>query len=330
MLCECGVTHIGFPLRLSYHREDLTDRQVREIVQALPRNVAKVLITYLRPPEEIAKLADYIGADTVQLHATPTAETLRQLRSISPGLQIIRSLIVGASDPAMLASEALSQADLVDFFLTDSYDPTTGASGATGKAHDWKISQFLCSHVGRPLILAGGLNPRNVRQAIREVGPAGVDAHTGVESPNGCKDPQLVEAFVREARLGFSGGSLGKRLIDPMSKRSSKKATAWDEVYALVREVPRGRVTTYGQISGLLEGRLSARAVGWAMHVCPADVPWHRVVNSQGGYSAERLPHVPEGLQKALLAAEGVSFKTDGHVDLKACRWRKKQGTEGT
>ena len=98
--------------------------------------------------------------------------------------------------------------------------------------------------------------------------------------------------------------------------------SAWHAVYAIVREVPRGRVTTYGEISRRLEGCLSARAVGWAMHVCPSDVPWHRVVNASGGCSTDRLPHVPQGLQKALLKAEGVKFRKNGVVDLKKCLWK--------
>ncbi len=100
--------------------------------------------------------------------------------------------------------------------------------------------------------------------------------------------------------------------------------SAWDAVYAIVKEVPPGRVTTYGQISKLLDGRLSARAVGWAMHVCPPDVPWQRVVNASGGCSTDELPHVPAGLQKALLKAEGVKFRKNGCVDLKACLWKKR------
>ncbi|MFB3905700.1 MAG: MGMT family protein [Acidobacteriota bacterium] len=95
--------------------------------------------------------------------------------------------------------------------------------------------------------------------------------------------------------------------------------SAWEAVYAIVREVPPGRVTTYGEISKQLEGRLSARAVGWAMHVCPADVPWHRVVNATGRCSTDRLPHIPPGLQKALLKAEGVKFRKNGAVDLATC-----------
>jgi methylated-DNA-protein-cysteine methyltransferase-like protein len=78
---------------------------------------------------------------------------------------------------------------------------------------------------------------------------------------------------------------------------------------------------TYGQIAALLEHGLSPRAVGWAMHGCPANVPWQRVVNASGGCSTERLPDAPPGLQRALLAAEGVAFRDNGTLDLASYRW---------
>jgi methylated-DNA-protein-cysteine methyltransferase related protein len=77
---------------------------------------------------------------------------------------------------------------------------------------------------------------------------------------------------------------------------------------------------TYGQIALLLEP-LSARAVGWAMNSCPEDVPWHRVVNSRGGCSTDRLPHVPTGLQRSLLEREGVEFRSNGCLDLSRYLW---------
>jgi methylated-DNA-protein-cysteine methyltransferase-like protein len=78
---------------------------------------------------------------------------------------------------------------------------------------------------------------------------------------------------------------------------------------------------TYGQISVVVESRLSPRAVGWAMHGCPPNVPWHRVVNASGGLSTERMPDVPAGLQRALLEAEGVLFRGNGTLDLDHYRW---------
>jgi methylated-DNA-protein-cysteine methyltransferase-like protein len=73
---------------------------------------------------------------------------------------------------------------------------------------------------------------------------------------------------------------------------------------------------TYGQIAALLGPRLSPRAVGWALHGCPQDVPWQRVVNAAGGVSTERLPDLPPGLQRALLEQEGVVFDDAGRCDL--------------
>jgi methylated-DNA-protein-cysteine methyltransferase-like protein len=97
--------------------------------------------------------------------------------------------------------------------------------------------------------------------------------------------------------------------------------SAYDQVYRLVRRIPRGRVMTYGQIANLMARRLSPRAVGWAMHGCPGDVPWQRVVNASGGCSTERLPDMPGGLQQHLLQEEGVEFRKSGTLNLDIYRW---------
>jgi len=78
---------------------------------------------------------------------------------------------------------------------------------------------------------------------------------------------------------------------------------------------------TYGQIATLLGSRLSPRAVGWAMHGSPRGVPWHRVVNASGGCSTDRMPDIAPGLQRALLEAEGVTFRPGGTLDLTRHRW---------
>jgi len=100
-----------------------------------------------------------------------------------------------------------------------------------------------------------------------------------------------------------------------------ERKSAWDAVHKLVRRIPRGRVMTYGQIATLIENRLSARAVGWAMHGCPEGVPWQRVINAAGRCSTDRIPDIPEGLQRAMLESEGVSFRENGSVDLTRYRW---------
>jgi len=110
------------------------------------------------------------------------------------------------------------------------------------------------------------------------------------------------------------------------TKKTTKKAktggAVFARVHALVRRIPRGRVATYGQLSELLDGRLSAAAVGWALRAAPEALPWHRVINARGTCStdAER-----PGLQRALLEAEGVAFDREGRLDLARYQWRPKQ-----
>ena len=92
-------------------------------------------------------------------------------------------------------------------------------------------------------------------------------------------------------------------------------------VFRLVREVPRGRVVTYGQVAALLGHPRAARAVGYAMRHCIEGVPWHRVVNAQGKIS----PRPSEGhrLQRVLLEREGVRFDREERIDLDAFGWRE-------
>jgi len=94
----------------------------------------------------------------------------------------------------------------------------------------------------------------------------------------------------------------------------------FERVYALVRQVPAGRVVTYGQVACALGSPGAARTVGWAMRACPADVPWHRVVNGQGAVTARgRL--VGAAVQRALLEEEGVEFDHRGRIDLAKNEW---------
>ncbi len=101
---------------------------------------------------------------------------------------------------------------------------------------------------------------------------------------------------------------------------------AFEEVYAVVRRIPRGRVMNYGQIAGFIRHPLSARAVGWAMQQCPQSIPWQRVVNAQGGISTENMTD-PPGLQRLLLQSEGVHFNESGKLSMSRYRWNpaKKQ-----
>ncbi len=203
MLQQCGIKYIGFPLRLPVHREDLSEEEAARIIQSLDSSVHGVLITYLEDPAEILQLSLALGVRIVQLHGVIHPNQLMEIKRLAPDLTVVKSLVVGFHDESVLRSMIKELEKSVDAFITDTFDPETGAAGATGKTHDWKVSRRLVEASERPVILAGGLTPQNVRRAILEVRPAGVDCHTGVEDASGRKSRDRVEAFISEARAGF-------------------------------------------------------------------------------------------------------------------------------
>lgn len=207
MVAACGADWIGIPLRLPVHREDVTDAEAAAVCRTLPPGAAPVLITYLDTAGAVIELARLLGVRIVQLHGPVPLAQLRALRAADPLLTIVKSLVVAADNADALAAEARQAAPWVDAFITDTFDPATGASGATGKTHDWRVSRRLVETSARPVILAGGLHPANVAAAVGAVRPAGVDAHTGVEGPDGRKSEPLVRAFVERAREAFRRAS---------------------------------------------------------------------------------------------------------------------------
>jgi methylated-DNA-protein-cysteine methyltransferase-like protein len=101
-----------------------------------------------------------------------------------------------------------------------------------------------------------------------------------------------------------------------------EKTGFYQQVYELVKQVPKGRVVTYGQIAAALGNVRRSRLVGYAMRACPDDVPWHRVVNAQGRLSTRAI-HGSYNPQRARLEEEGVQFDADGRIDLRVYGWKR-------
>ena len=203
MLVTCGEVFLGFPFRLAKHKEDLPEEEASRIIRSLRPGVTCLLITYLSDAQQIVKLCRKLGVSYVQLHGDIATDELARLKAMWPELRIVKSLIVGDANLAELEQEIEKSAPHVDGYITDTYDRSTGAKGATGKTHDWVIDRRLVDISPRPVIMAGGLNPENVREAIRQVHPAGVDVHTGIEGADGRKDRELTRKFIAEAKAGF-------------------------------------------------------------------------------------------------------------------------------
>ena len=154
-----------------------------------PEGVKRVGVFVCPTEAELAHAAQHARLDVLQVHQAPDHWKLD--RALFQGLEVWRAL-----GPAELYhSESWFE---YDRFLLDAYDPKT--IGGTGKVCDWNMAKALVKSVEKPILLAGGLTPENVAEAIAEVRPWGVDVASGVESAPGVKDIAKVEAFIAAAR----------------------------------------------------------------------------------------------------------------------------------
>jgi phosphoribosylanthranilate isomerase len=203
MLINASVNFLGFPLRLPVNKEDILENDAAEIIKSLNPPNYGIVITYLNIAEEIASFCSELNSNIVQLHGNIETSELQKLKNIAPSLIVIKSLIVGKYKLDELKKAVDEQSEFVDAFITDTFNPQNGATGATGLTHDWEISKNLVQYSTKPIILAGGLNPNNVYDAIIKVKPIGVDSHTGVEDENGAKDLKKVQKFISESNRAF-------------------------------------------------------------------------------------------------------------------------------
>ena len=105
--------------------------------------------------------------------------------------------------------------------------------------------------------------------------------------------------------------------------KHTKVVPPFHRVWKILQKVPRGRVVTYGQVSQMIDERLTPVGIGWAIRAAPdGALPWHRVVSSKGTVSTDG-EH--PGLQRALLEAEGVTFDREGRIDLARFGWRPRR-----
>ena len=204
LLISCGARHLGFPLVLGHHKEDLTHEAAAAIVTEFRDQAEFFLITYLTRAEDVIELCQSLKVRGVQLHDDIAPDEVARLRQLSPDLHIIKSIIISPDAPMQFGESIEKYSPHVDAFITDTHDPATGATGATGKTHDWEISRRIVQVSPRPVVLAGGLNPGNVKAAIDQVSPAGVDVHTGIEGGDGRKDRGKTQRFIEQAQEGFA------------------------------------------------------------------------------------------------------------------------------
>lgn len=100
--------------------------------------------------------------------------------------------------------------------------------------------------------------------------------------------------------------------------------SSYEKIYEIVRQIPKGKVATYGQVARLAGMEGSARLAGYALHRVPegSDIPWQRVINSKGEISSYGEPEWTE-FHKAFLKAEGITFDEKNRINLNIFQWKK-------
>ncbi|HTN77312.1 MAG TPA: phosphoribosylanthranilate isomerase [Pirellulaceae bacterium] len=173
------------------------------IAQSLPPGICKVGLFVNHSPTQIRQLFEQVGLDLIQLHGDETPADVAELRGL-PVLKAFRAEADLLSQVLRYVEACQQAAAPLTGVLVDAYQP--GSYGGTGAKADWPTASALREQLGDlPLILAGGLTPANVAEALLAVRPYGVDTASGVESSPGCKDAQRVQQFVAAALLAAKG-----------------------------------------------------------------------------------------------------------------------------
>jgi phosphoribosylanthranilate isomerase len=183
---EHGATALGFVFWPRSPRF-ITPEQAAVIVSAVPEGVATVGVFVNETMADVERIAKQVGLSMVQLHGDERANDAAVLR-----LPVVRAL-------TLEDSSSMTEWPRETTFLVDAADRVR--RGGTGRTVDWVGARAFAEQ--RRMILAGGLTPDNVAQAIDQVRPHGVDVSSGVEAAPGVKDSSKVAAFLANARRAF-------------------------------------------------------------------------------------------------------------------------------
>jgi phosphoribosylanthranilate isomerase len=182
-----GADAIGFVFAPSPRQ--ITPDNARDIVRRLPHEMVTVGVFRNERPEHVVDVVSRVGLSGAQLHGSEPMREVEWVRKRIPF--VIRAFVAG--DPAVGKIGADAPLDVI---LLDSPDP------GSGRVFDWRLAEGAPST--KRLMIAGGLNPENVGEAIRKVRPWGVDVVTGVEASPGQKDVTKMRRFVNAAHDAFA------------------------------------------------------------------------------------------------------------------------------
>lgn len=191
---EAGADAVGFIVDVPQSPRNLNINEAKKIMKTAPVFVETVIVTVPNNLNHLEKIHEELNPKTIQVHGSN--QTYREIRERLPDTRLIGAIRAENHNTIKTATQAV---EILDAILLDTH--ILGKYGGTGKIHDWNLSKQVREAIHpKPLILAGGLNPENVKKAIQRVKPYAVDVSSGVEARPGIKDPEKVFQFIKNVK----------------------------------------------------------------------------------------------------------------------------------
>ena len=190
-----GADAVGFVVGVISSPRNLTLKKAEKLIRKVPIFVDSVAVTVTNNINSLTKIYEKLKPDILQIHGENLSEA-SIIREKIPDTPLIKALYMKTGN---VIKDAMEASNSFDAILLDSFVP--GKYGGTGMVHDLEMSKQVKKTIEpKPLILAGGLKPENVKDAIHIVQPYAVDVSTGVESRPGIKDSQKVFEFIKNTK----------------------------------------------------------------------------------------------------------------------------------
>ena len=206
MSAAAGVDFLGFvPGAHGRLKFEMPYEDVRALMAQVPPHHMAVALTVAYDVAEIVETVQAVRPHVLHLSGEISEmpiERVAELRQAIPFVKILTAIAVGGPETREEALKyAVDYQHVSDYYILDTDNKALNAIGATGITHDWSISAEIVRTVNIPIIMAGGLSPANVADAVRVVRPWAVDSYTHTNNPaTHRKDPALVKAFVDAAK----------------------------------------------------------------------------------------------------------------------------------
>jgi phosphoribosylanthranilate isomerase len=198
-VADAGADFLGFHVGLIGARSPLEAVDAGKVMREMPDG-SPVAVTSVSEPGRLVELARKTGAAVLQLYGDATPQQIAEVKAAMPPISVWKVINI-AGDEAI--AEAKKYDGVTDAIVLDRAR-RDGARGGSGQTLDWDIAKSIVEAVSTPVILAGGLNPENVAEAIHAVQPYGVDVNSGVTNPDGSKDLAKVKLFIERAKSVMS------------------------------------------------------------------------------------------------------------------------------